>query len=120
MGKIAALTLVFLFLVRPSGPAAASWRIFFQPKEVSQGGVGEIELSGTDLTEVKGRLRQQEVPFFRGEDGTWSALVGIDLDEPPGPLKVTVQGWDKDQAKREVMVTLPEIMEKVGGEGSVS
>jgi len=107
MGKIAALTLVFLFLVRPSWPAAASWGISFQPKEVSQGGVGEIKLSGTDLTEVKGRLRQQEVPFFRGEDGIWSALVGIDLDEPPGPLKVTVQGWDKDQAKREMIVTLP-------------
>lgn len=103
----AALTVGLFFFVRFSWPADLPGRVSIQPKEVLQGGIGEIRLPATGWSEVKGRLRRQEISFFLGVDGLWSALIGIDLDEPPGPLAVAIQGRNRDQAMAERIVTLP-------------
>jgi hypothetical protein len=104
MGNIALLAVAFLVAAGPAWPLDSSLRVSSRSREVSQGGIGEIQLTGTDLTEVKGQLGQQEVLFFREEKGIWRALLGIDLDEPPGPLKVVVQGRNKDQFMKEMAV----------------
>jgi murein DD-endopeptidase MepM/ murein hydrolase activator NlpD len=41
---------------------------------------------------VEGRLGKEQVYFFRGEDGTHSAFVGVDLEAKPGLVKVKVHG----------------------------
>jgi murein DD-endopeptidase MepM/ murein hydrolase activator NlpD len=88
--KIIAPTIAFLLLL--GAPADASWNVSLDPAEIFQGSIGEIGVSGKDLTEVKGRLRDQKIVFFRNGKEGWNALLGIDLNEEPGPLKLVVEG----------------------------
>lgn len=43
-----------------------------------------------DVTAVGTRWREREVPFHRGADGRWHALIGIDVDDTPGPRRVRI------------------------------
>ncbi|MGE0360524.1 MAG: M23 family metallopeptidase [Vicinamibacterales bacterium] len=44
------------------------------------------------VTAVRTVWRDRAVPFQRGTDGRWHALIGIDVEETPGPRSVRVVG----------------------------
>jgi len=44
------------------------------------------------VTTVRTVWRDRDVPFERGADGRWHALIGIDVEETPGPRRLRVVG----------------------------
>ncbi len=96
----------FFLLALTSYGAEGSWTISAQPVEIFQGGIVEIRVSGKDLAAVKGLLRNQEIAFFPGETGSYSALLGVDLEEKPGTLEIVLQGLEKGGEKRDGLLVL--------------
>jgi murein DD-endopeptidase MepM/ murein hydrolase activator NlpD len=47
---------------------------------------------------VRGRAFDRDVHFMPAADGAWEALVGIDVETPPGPYDVTVEAVDAEGA----------------------
>ena len=105
LSLVSVLILLFLF---PSASFAgeAPWTVLLRSPEVFQGGVVEIKVLGGDTAGVKGFFRNQEIPFFREEDGSYAALLGVDLEEKPGRMVITIQGGSQDGGKSERLVTL--------------
>jgi murein DD-endopeptidase MepM/ murein hydrolase activator NlpD len=93
-------------LIQPSFASESLWAVSTKPREVLQGGVVEISLRAPDSAQVKGLLRQQEIPFFPEEGGNFAGLLGVDLEEKPGTLRVVLRGKDKGGAPREQVLTL--------------
>jgi murein DD-endopeptidase MepM/ murein hydrolase activator NlpD len=110
--RICTLFLKFLFLidflqvllVRPFYAGELPWEISIGAKEVSQGEVVEIRVFASDLAEVKALWRDREMVFFP-EGVVYSALLGVDLEERPGVLRITVEGRSKGGEKREGLIT---------------
>jgi murein DD-endopeptidase MepM/ murein hydrolase activator NlpD len=63
--------------------------------DIFQGGVAAIRVDGADLAGMRGLLHDREIPFFSAHDGSYFALVGIDLEEKSGPREIRIQGQDK-------------------------
>lgn len=93
-------------LIQPSFASESSWAVSTKPREVLQGGVVELSLRAPAWAEVKGWLREQEILFFHDEGGNFASLLGVDLEEKPGPLRVVLRGKDKGEAPREQVLTL--------------
>ena len=55
-----------------------------------------------DVQRVRVRVFDRDVPAFRDADGSWRALIGIDLDVEPGVTVVTI---DARAGKRELHAT---------------
>ena len=104
--KIAGLVgLSLCFLAQSVFAGEAPWNIWLQSPEVSQGGVAEIRASGEDIEVVKGFFRNQEITFSAGQ-GSYDAILGVDLEEKAGPVRIAIQGWNKGGEKREKFVIL--------------
>ncbi len=74
--------------------------IFPESREVFQGGVVVINVSGEGLAGVRAFHRDREVSFFpTGESGSYRALLGVDLAERPGPMKVSISARGKGEKK---------------------
>lgn len=100
---LVALSLFFLF-----GRATAAefpWSVSLRPAEVFQGGVLEVRVSGEEIQIIKGSLREREVPFF-AEQGSFIALLGMDLEEKAGAVDITIQAQGKNGEKNEKRITL--------------
>ncbi|MFQ5902957.1 MAG: M23 family metallopeptidase [Candidatus Binatia bacterium] len=93
-------------LAQASFAGEAPWIISLKSPEVLQGGVVEIKVLGGDLARVKGLSRNQEIPFFPREDRSYAALLGVDLEERPGPMGITIKVSSKGGKKRERLITL--------------
>ncbi len=106
--SLSVVSVLILFFLLPSASFAgeAPWIIPLKSPEVFQGGVVEIKVLGGDLARVKGLSRNQEIPFFRREDRSYAALLGVDLEERPGPMEIIIKGSSKGGEKRERLITL--------------
>lgn len=102
----------FLFsLSRFSFAGEAALSVALKSTEVRQGGITEIKVSGEEIQTVKGFLRDQEIAFFP-EQGSFTALFGVDLEQRAGPIEVAIHGRSKNGDKREKLITL-RVKEKV-------
>ncbi|MFQ5870289.1 MAG: hypothetical protein ACE5JC_10345, partial [Candidatus Zixiibacteriota bacterium] len=64
-----------------------------------------IDVSGEDLAGVKAFHRDREVPFFpTAEGGSYRALLGVDLEERSGPMKVAIRA--RGMGEKEVPLVL--------------
>ncbi len=106
-------------LARASFGGEAPWTPSPESAEVFQGGVVEIRVLGGDMAGVKGFLGNQEVPFFFEEGGVYAALVGVDLEEKPGHVGITVRGWTKGGEQKEKLINL-RVREKVFPQENIS
>jgi murein DD-endopeptidase MepM/ murein hydrolase activator NlpD len=77
-----------------------------KPLEVFQGGIVELKAFGTGLSAVAGRFGHETVRFYPGEDGVFSALLGVDLEAKPGLAKVSIKETRAGSGIRETQVTL--------------
>ena len=83
------------FLIVPVSLAAELPGVVrIRASDIFQGGVAAIRVDGEDLVGVRGLLHDREIPFFPGHDGSYFALVGIDLEEQHGPREIRIQGQD--------------------------
>jgi murein DD-endopeptidase MepM/ murein hydrolase activator NlpD len=60
-------------------------------REVLQGEIVELKVSGAGLADVKGWIRQQGIQFYPAGRDLYAAVIGVDLEAKPGPIKITVQ-----------------------------
>jgi len=107
-GRSLSLVSVFmlLFLTVGNSSVVEPLEVSLRPGEVSQGGVVELKASGKDMAWVKAILRNQEISFFSVEGDSYAALLGVDLEEKPGPVGITIKGLTKAGGEREKPVTL--------------
>lgn len=82
------------------------------PDEVTQGGIYKIGFSGEDtITGVTGTFLDRNVYFDNTKfPGTYSGLLGIDLNADPGPkdLQIIIERSDgsREKTSREIMVRM--------------
>jgi murein DD-endopeptidase MepM/ murein hydrolase activator NlpD len=93
--RIKAAWSVALLLALPSPfsfAAEPDWTIVVAPAEVPQGGIAQLRVLGNDIAAMKGVHGKTEITFFPAADGGTLALLGLDLEQRPGPLEVRLQG----------------------------
>ncbi|MFQ5683923.1 MAG: M23 family metallopeptidase [Candidatus Binatia bacterium] len=105
-GAVIALVGLVCLMAQVSSAKEDSWTITVEPLEVFQGGVVEVRVSGEEVGGVKGRFRNQEIPFFRSEGGPYMALLGVDLEEQPGRLGITIEGRTRSGTRKKQPITL--------------
>jgi murein DD-endopeptidase MepM/ murein hydrolase activator NlpD len=59
--------------------------------EVSQGEIVELKVSGAGLVDVKARIGNDTIQFYPAERDVYAAVVGVDVEAKPGPLKVRLK-----------------------------
>jgi murein DD-endopeptidase MepM/ murein hydrolase activator NlpD len=89
---------ILFFLLSVTSASADELMIMVRPTEVYQSGVVEITVSGSGLAELKARRGAEELPLMRVDEGSYVALVGIDIEQRPGPLEVVVSGRSPDES----------------------
>lgn len=77
-----------------------------QPAEVFQGDIVMIRIPGAGLTAVEGRMGKATVPFYWSPGGSYTALVGADLEAKPGMMTLTVKGTTTTGTEHNSQVTL--------------
>jgi len=100
------LALALCLLASPSWAASHSRTVSLAPAQVFQGGIVRITVSGEDLEEVGGFLQNRSIAFFPAQAGVYFALLGVDLEQKPGALEITVRSKSKDKEKWERSVLL--------------
>jgi hypothetical protein len=113
----ACLKLALLFSVALAGQISSGSRS--ETAEVFQGALVRIRFSGPDLVSVTGFLRAQKILFFPETKGSYSAFVGVDLEEKPGPLPIRIQSVEPTGKHQEVTLTL-QVREKKFAEEHLS
>jgi murein DD-endopeptidase MepM/ murein hydrolase activator NlpD len=104
---VAALTLALLSLFRgDSFGREAAGSTATKPTEIFQGDIVELEISGTGLTTVEGRMGKATIPFFASGNGSYTALVGADLEAKPGLVTMVVKGTTSDGERRDSQILL--------------
>lgn len=97
---------VFCLVAGSSFATQPIWTVAAKSREVFQGGVAEIRISGDAVVAAKGFLRDREIVFFTEDGGFYTALVGVDLEEKPGPMKIVLRGWSRAGEEIEKPLTL--------------
>ena len=107
MKRVRVITLsLFLFSAELAIAGDPPWTISLTSSQVYQGGIVKIEVSVRSFSKIKGALRSQEIPFRLSERGSYTALLGVDLEEKPGPIGLLIQGWNQAGQQREELITL--------------
>ncbi len=71
--------------------AAPSLRV--APDRVRQGGIAAVRIGGEPARQARLRVGSREIPLpAPGPDGSRLVWVGVDLEQPPGPLDVVLDG----------------------------
>ncbi len=81
----------------PVAALADELLILVRPAQIFQGGVAEITVSGAPIAKLKARRGGDEIPIFPGEAASYTALVGIDMDEKPGKVEIVLSGKSPDE-----------------------
>ena len=68
--------------------------ITVEPAEIFQGGVAVVTLTGKEVAGAKLFFGDTEIVPFPRPDGSHAALVGVDLERPPGAVAISVRSRD--------------------------
>jgi murein DD-endopeptidase MepM/ murein hydrolase activator NlpD len=94
VNRAAGFAVVFVWLSASIvfGAQALSKTGTLKTVEVLQGEVAEISLSAPGVAAAEGRLGNEKVYFYPGDNGVFAALLGADLEAKPGAAKILVSG----------------------------
>jgi Peptidase family M23 len=107
MVRVAMLSLAMLWILAGGALGAAHPNAnATKPIEVLQGEIAELHIPSHGLSAVTGWLGKQIIPFYRNGEGTYAALVGIDLEAKPGTVKVVVKSATDAGAHHETVIAL--------------
>jgi murein DD-endopeptidase MepM/ murein hydrolase activator NlpD len=104
---LTALVLALLVLFPAAsfgGPATVSTSK--KPVEIFQGEILELKIPAAGLAGVEGRMGKARIPFLASEDGSYTALVGADLEAKPGPVIMAVKATTLSGARRDSQIFL--------------
>lgn len=63
------------------------------PDRVRQGGIAAVRIGGAPAGQARLRVGRREIPLTPARpDGSRLVWVGVDLEQPPGPLEVALEG----------------------------
>ncbi|MGH7823955.1 MAG: M23 family metallopeptidase [Candidatus Binatia bacterium] len=79
-----------LFAARSEQVAAAT--VSVNSREVLQGEIVELKLSGAAVADVKGRMGKESIYFYPAGKNGYAAIVGVDLEAKPGSVKIIIEG----------------------------
>ncbi len=101
-------SLYILFLLSGASIAGEiSLTVSPESREIFQGGVSVISVSGEGLVGVNGFLRGRKVPFFPSKgSGSYSALLGVDLAAKPGPVTLAIRTSGKVEKRVPVVLRI--------------
>ncbi|MEZ5288895.1 MAG: M23 family metallopeptidase [Vicinamibacterales bacterium] len=86
-------TVLVLALSSSAFGRAGDWTVLVRDGLVQPGDVVDAVVTPPDgVTAVTGRWNERPVPFERGADGRWHALLGIDIAARPGPMTLALTG----------------------------
>ncbi|MGH7829083.1 MAG: M23 family metallopeptidase [Candidatus Binatia bacterium] len=106
MRGIRAIALCLCLSGQAAGAGDFLWTVSVNSPEVLQGGLVQIEVTGSDLAEVKGSLRSREFPFFPSGHGSYASLIGVDLEEKAGIHKIVIRAMNQSGGRSEKIVAL--------------
>jgi murein DD-endopeptidase MepM/ murein hydrolase activator NlpD len=88
--------------------AAAAATLSIESREVLQGEIVELKISGAGLADVKGWMGRQSLQFYPAGRDLYAAIIGVDLEAAPGPMKITVQAKSTsgEQLERELQLEI--------------
>ena len=66
--------------------------ITVEPAEIFQGGVAVLTFTGKEVAGAKVFFGDTEIIPFPIQDGSYTALAGVDLETPPGAVAISVRG----------------------------
>ncbi len=91
LGYLGPLTLLF-FALAPTSIIASDSSLKISPEslEAFQGEIVAVRVSGPKLEGVRAIRKKVVIPFFPTASGDYQALLGVDLDEKPGSMKVMI------------------------------
>jgi murein DD-endopeptidase MepM/ murein hydrolase activator NlpD len=78
-------------LIAGQSAGAGAAMVSTNSSEVLQGEIVELKVSGAGLADVKGWMRQQSIQFYPAARDIFAALIGVDLEAKPGPVKIAVR-----------------------------
>ncbi len=100
--KLLALGLLCLwFFAHPARAEENVFEVAPRSEAVLQGEILRIMIFGQNVAEIMGQLDERMIPFFTVQDGTSLALVGIDMEQKPGPRRVVIKGRSVSGATQE-------------------
>jgi murein DD-endopeptidase MepM/ murein hydrolase activator NlpD len=105
-GFISAIALSLCLSARPAIAGDPPWAVSLSSPQVFQGGVVKIDVSGSDVSGVKGSLSKKELLFFPNEHGSYSALLGVDLEEKSSAIEIIISALNRAGRRSEKPVTL--------------
>ena len=82
------------------------WDVSLSSSQVFQGGVVKINVSGSDISGVKGSVSNKELLFFLNEHGSYSALLGVDLEEKSSTIEIIISARNRAGEPSEKQVVL--------------
>jgi murein DD-endopeptidase MepM/ murein hydrolase activator NlpD len=108
MASICAWILAAALALPWAGSAAAgSTKVNWPPPiEVLQGQLAQVKVSGENLLHVEGRMGKEILYFYPADDGSFSALVGADLETKPASTMLWLQATDHNGAQQQAEVAL--------------
>jgi murein DD-endopeptidase MepM/ murein hydrolase activator NlpD len=68
--------------------------------EVHQGELVEVKMGGEDLAAVEGQLGNEKIYFYPNGRGTFSAIVGADVEAKPGSSKLFLKATSSTGSER--------------------
>ena len=103
--KLQALGLFCLLLfAQPARADSDVFKVTRGEETVLQGEILRIMISGQDVAEITGELEERAIPFAAVQDGLYLALVGIDMEQKPGPRRLVIRGRGAAGAAQESSV----------------
>jgi murein DD-endopeptidase MepM/ murein hydrolase activator NlpD len=101
------LSLVLVAVLTSAPAGAADLAVAHRPAVVHPGQVVQIAVTTpTTVSAVSAIWQDREIVLTREADGRWTALVGVDVAEAPGPRAVRVSAVQLDGAHLEIAHTL--------------
>jgi len=97
---------LFLFSAPTSVAAQMAWTVTPGSVEILQGGVLALRVSGDGLVGVRARFGNREIVFFADGNRSYLGVLGVDLEEKPGPQDIVVRAWGEGGRKSEKIVTV--------------
>ncbi len=96
LGSLGPLFCLLSFLASAALAAEPSLNISPDSLEAFQGGIVTVRVWGQDLRGVQALRNGVEIPFFPAESqGSYRALLGVDLEEKPGLMKIIIRARGK-------------------------
>ncbi len=106
-GMVFPLVVSLLCLLAPLSFAADTAKIDWpKPLEAFQGDILEVEVGGADLLDVDGRLGKERIYFQPSQNGTYTALVGVDVEAKPSTVTLLLHAFSSGGRQKQNRIPL--------------